>query len=61
MILAGVFRLCTFITDCFPREPGRSLFRQISEVGPLVRDARNNAKAMDNGSGALGDSPIPVK
>ena len=53
MILAGVFRLCTFITDCFPREPGRSLSSQISEVDPLVCNARNNAKAMDNGSGAL--------
>ena len=33
MILAGAFRLCTFIADDFPGEPGRPIGTSIAQTG----------------------------
>lgn len=42
MILAGVFRLCTFIADYFPGEPGRPIGASLALAGsPGMRITQN--------------------
>lgn len=49
MILSGVFRLCTFIADYFPGEPGRASFVLAGSPGNrITKNTFNKSRSLSS-------------